>query len=75
MGRASRSNSFRPSKALVDRDCASIIVGIKMLVHVDVITNIRMRTKMADGNQQKHINCYRVFLQKCEFILRGNHKH
>ena len=31
---------------------------------------IRMSTNMADRNI-----CYRVLLQKCEFILRRTHKH
>ena len=35
---------------------------------------IRMSTKMADRNQQKHL-LLRVLLQKREFILRRTHKH
>ena len=38
-----------------------------------MLVTIRMSTNMADGNQQKQ--CYRVLLQKREFILRGTHKH
>ena len=39
-----------------------------------MLVPIRMGTNMTDENQQKNI-CYRVLLQKREFIPRGTHKH
>ena len=39
-----------------------------------MLVPIQMGTNMADGNQEKHY-CYRVLLQKGEFILRGTHKN
>ena len=38
-----------------------------------MLVPIRMSTYLADGNQRNI--CYRVLLQKREFILQGTHKH
>ena len=39
-----------------------------------MLVPIRMGTNIAERNQQKHY-CYRVLVQKREFIPQGTHKH